>query len=128
MGIATCSRRQRAFAAWILIAGFLLQPVLAYLVTPLVTHDQKGQQVVVCTLKGQKIVTLDIHQLADNHDSEHCAALKLYQMAGATQISNPPASPSISLYSVEMLDQTVDHQRHSLHFPAYSTRAPPALS
>ena len=125
---ARCSRRQRAFTTWVLIAGFLLQPVLAYLVTPLVTHDQKGQQVVVCTLKGQKLVTLDIPQLADNEDSEHCAALKLYQMASATQISNPPLAPAVSLYSVEMLDQTTDHQHRSLHFSAYSTRAPPALS
>lgn len=124
-----CTRSQRVFTTWVLIAGFLLQPVLAYLVTPLVTQDFEGHQVVVCTLKGQKLVTLNLPAADDGSaSSEHCTALKLYQMASATQVSNPPVAPAITLYSVEMLDQTVDHQHRSLHFSAYSSRAPPALS
>lgn len=113
---------------WVLIAGFLLQPVLAYLVTPIVTHDTKGQQVVICTLKGSKLVTLDIPQLADNDETEHCSALKLYQMASTTQVSEALVPPAVSLYSVELIQQTGDHQHRSLHFSAYSTRAPPRVS
>ena len=118
----------RVFVAWVLVAGFLLQPVLAYLVTPIVAHDTKGQQVVVCTLKGSRLITLELPQLADNEQTEHCSALKLYQMAGTTQVSEPPAVPQISLYSIGLIEQTAQHDHRSLHFSAYSTRAPPVIS
>ena len=121
-------RPVRVVAAWVLIVGFLLQPVLAYLVTPIVAHDGKGLRVIVCTLKGGKAVTIDLPQLADNRDTEHCSALKLYQMASAVQVSVPPVAPAITLYAIHLIDQTVDRSHRSLHFSAYSTRAPPALS
>jgi len=117
-----------AFTTWVLIAGFLLQPVLAYLVTPVVTHDGAGRQVVVCTLKGAKRVTLKLPQLADNADTEHCSALKLYQMAGNAQISEPPVPAPVSLYMAVLLDQTAERAHRTLHFSAYSTRAPPSIS
>ena len=121
-------RKWRNLTSWVLVAGFLLQPVLAYLVTPIVMHDTGGQQVVVCTLQGSKVVTLDIPQLAENEQTEHCSALKLYQIAGTAQISQPPPIPVVSLYSIQALDQTAVHSHRSLHFSAYSTRAPPHLS
>ena len=121
-------RKWRNFTSWVLVAGFLLQPILAYLVTPIVMHDVAGQQVVVCTLQGSKVVTIDIPQLADNEQTEHCSALKLYQIAGTAQISQPPPIPVVSLYSIQSLDQTAAHSHRSLHFSAYSTRAPPLLS
>ena len=114
--------------AWILIVGFLLQPVLAYLVTPVLTHDVKGQQVVVCTLQGEKVVTLDIPQLAGEQQAEHCSALKLYQIAGTAQIAEPPTVPPVTLYIVQWSDQTADIAHHSLHFFAYPARAPPSVS
>ena len=122
------ARSWRAATAWLLIVGFLLQPVLAYLVTPVLTHDVKGQQVVVCTLKGDKVVTLDIPQLAGEQQTEHCSALKLYQMAGTTQVAEPPAVPAVELYIVQRSNQTADIAHHSLHFSAYPARAPPAIS
>jgi len=118
----------REIVAWLLIAGFLMQPVLAYLVTPIVAHDAKGVTVVMCTLKGKKLVTLDIPLTADADAAEHCAALKLYQIASAAQVAEPPLTPAVSLYSVELLDQTAGHQHHSLHFSAYASRAPPQPS
>ena len=121
-------RSGSSIIAWALIAGFLLQPVLAYLVTPIFVHDGDGRQVVMCTLKGNKLVSLDLPQLADNEETEHCSALKLYQMASATQVSEPLVSPAISLYSVELIHQTGGHQHCSLHFSSYSTRAPPSFS
>jgi len=121
-------RSGASITTWVLIVGFLFQPVLAYLVTPIVTHDGDGRQVVVCTLKGSKLVTLDLPQLADNDETEHCSALKLYQMASAASVSEPPVPPAVSLYSVEIIEQTGGHQHRSLHFSAYSTRAPPSVS
>lgn len=122
------ARPWRGMMAWVLIAGFLLQPVLAYLVTPVLTHDVKGQQVVVCTLQGEKLVTLDIPQRVDEQQTEHCSALKLYQMVGTAQVAEPPAVPPIALYVVQWSDQTADVAHHSLHFSAYPARAPPTVS
>jgi len=126
-GCQNGARSGRALVACALIAGFLLQPVLSYLVTPIVAHGGSGEQIVICTLKGSRLVTLDLPALADSDHTEHCAALKLYQLASAVQISEPPVCPVLSLYSVEMQDQTADHPHRTLHFSAYSTRAPPAV-
>lgn len=115
---------RRALLVWILIAGFLLQPVLAYLVTPVLTHDVKGQQIVICTLQGEKTITIDLPSLADE-STEHCSALKLYQMAGAAQVSQPPDVPDVVLYAVQLVDHTAQLSHRRLHFSAYSTRAPP---
>lgn len=38
----------RRTLTWLLVAGFLLQPVLTYLVTPLIVHDTAGRTVVIC--------------------------------------------------------------------------------
>jgi hypothetical protein len=122
------SRTGRRAVAWVLIVGFLLQPVLAYLVTPILVHDGNDRQVVICTLEGIKRVKLELPQLADNGETEHCSALKLYQMASTAQVSEAPVSPAAYLYSVDLLQQTVGHQSRSLHFSAYSTRAPPQIS
>ncbi len=119
---------RHSLVAWLLISGFLLQPVLAYLVTPIFVHDGKGQQVVVCTLKGSKLITLELPPITDNDGTEHCSALKLYQFAGTTQVATPPAVPVVSLYAVQLLEQTAAHQHHSLYFSAYSSRAPPQHS
>jgi len=119
------SKRTHLLTTWVLVVGFLLQPILAYLVTPLVTHDEQGQQIVMCTLQGEKLVTVDIPELARHDSTEHCSALKLYQMAGSTQVSQPPVVADVTLYAVEVLDQTAEHQHRYLHFSAYTTRAPP---
>jgi len=111
--------------AWVLVVAFLLQPVLAYLVTPLVTHDAEGMQVVICTLEGERIVDLALPAPADADDADPCSALQLFQLAGSVQISEPPTMPAAFLYAVALLDQTARHSHHRLHFSAYSTRAPP---
>ena len=119
--------RARAATLLVLIAGFLLQPILGYLVTPIVAHDTQGNWVVICTLKGQKLISVDVPQLADNIDTEHCSALKLYQMAGMTQVSESPILPVLILYWVASIDQTAVHEHRVLHFSAYATRAPPIV-
>ena len=119
------STRARRLATWILVVGFLLQPVLGYLVTPLLTKDQQGQQIVICTLHGEKRVTVDIPELAGHDNAEHCSALKLYQMAGNAPVSEPPVIADVTLYAVEVVDQTARQQHRHLHFSAYASRAPP---
>jgi hypothetical protein len=118
----------RPLTTWLLVAGFLLQPVLAYLVTPLIAHDAAGQQVVVCTLEGQKLVTLDLPSAGEGQGSEHCSALKLFQMAGSAAPSSPLLPPDVGLYAIGPLDRNADHQHLTLHFSAYATRAPPTYA
>lgn len=120
---------RRSFVTWTLILGFLLQPILSYLVTPMFAHDASGRALVVCTLKGERLIESDLPSISDlatkAQGTEHCTALKLYQMAGATQVSAPLTAPPVLLYSVALLDQSADRSHRSLHFSAYSTRAPP---
>lgn len=113
---------------WLLIAAFLLQPVLAYLVTPVLTHDANGQLVVICTLQGEKIIDVDLPPIDGTERVKHCAAIKLYQMAGSVQASEPPTVPAVVLYSVELFEQTARHAHQLLHFSVYASRAPPAFS
>lgn len=121
-------RSTRLTVVGMLLAIFLLQPILAYLATPVLVHDTKGMSVVLCTLQGEKVIHVDIPGLSDDDGSEHCPALKLYQIAGTLQIVEPPLAPMLVLQVLHLLDQTADHAHHALHFSAYSTRAPPALS
>ena len=117
----------RSCTVWLLVLGFLYQPILSYLVTPMTVSDRHGMQVLVCTLKGsQQEVFVDLPPISgEQAPMEDCSAIKLFQLAGTVQISLPQTAPQLSLYSVGMLDQTVAQQHHKLHFSAYSSRAPP---
>lgn len=116
---------RQPLVAWLLVVGFLCQPVLAYLATPLVTHDRQGHQVVVCTLQGEKLVEIDLPSIDGSGQADHCPALKLLHMAATAQPAESPEVPVRVLFQVSLLEQTAGHQHHSLHFSAYSTRAPP---
>lgn len=131
-GFLTSGRSGRAPSgwretAWLLIACFLLQPVLAYLVTPLVVQDTTGRSVVMCTLQGSKLVTLDLPPHTDEGDTGHCPALRLYQIASSVSVAQPPLPPTLELYVVAVLDQRAAQQHHPLYCSAYSTRAPPIV-
>jgi hypothetical protein len=120
-------KRTRAFTAWALIVGFLCQPILTYLVTPMQVTDKHGFTAVMCTLQGtREAVFVELPSISGEEAAPtDCSAIKLYQLAGTTQISLPVEAPAVVLYSVGLLDQTANHQHHSLHFSAYSSRAPP---
>lgn len=124
--------RGHDLVVWLLIAGFLLQPILTYLATPVFGHNAEGISVVVCTLQGEKRVTLDLPTLSGAPDSshssldpDHCPALKLFQIAGAAVVSVPTPVPALILLAATVTDQTAAVSHHALHFAAYSTRAPP---
>lgn len=123
------SNRAYVITAWVLIAGFLCQPILTYLVTPMKVTDKQGFTAVICTLKGmQKEVFIELPSISGEQvGTEDCSAIKLYQLAGATQVSLPFEAPAVVLYSVGLVDQTAKHQHHVLHFSAYSSRAPPLV-
>jgi hypothetical protein len=118
----------RLSVVYALLAVVLLQPLLAYLATPLVTKDGDGHQIAICTLEGIRLIKVDIPGLDLDPPPEHCSALQLVQLSGTTPVTEPPAAPAVVLFAVTLLDQTVRRDHHSLHFSAYSTRAPPRLS
>lgn len=128
----TTRRRLRPLyvaTAWLLMLGFPLQPFLAYLITPILVQDANGQQVVVCTLDGYKLMSADPPRAAQNAGTgEYCPALKLYQLGGNAQLPAPLLAPSASLYVVELRDLTAQQPHRTLHFSAYPARAPPSLS
>lgn len=120
------SRRQRAITAWVLIAGILLQPILTFLASPWFTEDGQGHLTVICTLEGLKEVYVDDSSpLTQQTDDEYCPALELIQLVGSAHQVAPPVIAPLALYFVGLVDQTYDQEHHSLHYSAYSTRAPP---
>jgi len=123
---AQVANRTRAITAWVLIAGFLCQPILTYLVTPMLVTDKHGFTAVMCTLQGtQKEIFIELPSITGEEAAEGCSAIKLYQLAGTTQVSLPVEVPAAMLYAIGLVDQTAGHQHHLLHFSAYSSRAPP---
>lgn len=125
-GLPASHRQPHTVITWVLILGFLCQPVLAYLATPMQVTDRNGFHAVVCTLKGtRQEVYIDLPSIAAEQASQTCSAIELFQLAGTTQIALPPVPPAPLLYLVAVQDQTADHQRRRLHFSAYASRAPP---
>lgn len=136
----------RAIGVWLMIAQFLLQPLLAYWVTPRVTGDGHGRWVVMCTLNGTRTRYVDFGSALDSirapdsqpdatsapgqsadPENDYCPALKLYQLAGSAQIAQPPQAPPAMAYLVGLIDQSASHQHHVSLTPGYSSRAPPIV-
>lgn len=90
--------RRSPTLAWVLIAAFLLQPLLAYLATPVLGHGSDGRRVVVCTLKGQRLAEEDRLRrdgAPDRPATDLCPAQQLYQLGGTTPI--PASAPTIAV-------------------------------
>ena len=117
----------RAPLSWLLIVGFLCQPILTYLVTPTSVQTPGGNHAVVCTLKGvQKDILIDLPSIdRAQGPAEDCPAIKLIQLAGIALAPEMQVAPATVLYSVGLLEQTGGHSHHRIHFSAYSSRAPP---
>ena len=119
-------------ALWLLVASFLLQPVLTYLITPVVAHAANGEKILVCTLQGSKWVTVDLSgpgaepASAGLPGAEHCQALKLFQAAGSGLTLTPPALPVLARYAVAQPAPRPVHRHHQPQLPPYTGRAPPA--
>ncbi len=78
-------RSRRLAVAWLLTLGFMFQPFLAYLVTPMVGHDAHGQLVVEqCTLMGSKKLAALAALETDHDHATHGAQSGLPKTAGQT--------------------------------------------
>ena len=107
----------------------LVQSVLAFLVTPMtISHDTDNGSVtiVLCTLKGTRTVTMEMPAFASD-DADICPALELNHIAGSANLTAPPpVLAPLSIAHPSIIDEpTMAHR--SLHYAAFSSRAPPVL-
>jgi hypothetical protein len=125
------SLRTRAFATWLLAVGFLFQPFLTYLSTPMMTTDKVGNKVVICTMYGLKWVDLetdlglDLPDPSDDPVTPHCSVVKFLQMAGTALQPAQPVLPDVLFSALDAQSLWVNPWHDSLHLAAYSARAPP---
>lgn len=123
----TSPRAQWPLVTWILIAAYLLQPVLSYLATPFVAHNASGQTVVICTLQGSKSITLDIPAVEQLQNAEHCSALQLLHSLASTRPADPlPAMATLGQAVADSLVPVLEPLRKDLP-SSYLTRAPPIV-
>jgi len=107
----------------------LMQSVLAFLVTPMtVTHntDEDSVTIVLCTLQGTRSITVDMPAFATD-EGDICPALELNHIAGSANISAPPPVLSMIPVAVPVLARQPVSAHRTLHYAAFSSRAPPSL-
>ena len=117
--------------AYVLLFGFLFQPLIVYWSSPwFFDNTITGVTEVTCALKGKsshdlQTSYLPVEKLAKD---KHCPALKLVNMANSTLHFAVPVYQSHTLYLIDLVDHTTEHQYLFFHYNAYSTRAPPYIS
>lgn len=112
---------------WLLLLGFLFQPVLTYLATPMSVQQPDGIRVAVCTLNGmQREVLIELPSIDSQQQAQDdCPAMELIQLAATAQPAPDFSFPKVVLYAVGLIEQTAGESHHWLHFSAYASRAPP---
>ena len=121
------TRPLRTRTAWVLIIGVLLQPLLTYLITPLIADNGRGNHVLICTLNGMKEVRVDpsATDLHNQYNDEDCPALRLAQLVSSAGLAAPLTLPPLALYAVDLVDSDGSDQCCSPCVPCYASRAPP---
>lgn len=113
--------------AWVLVACFLFQPVLAYLATPSMVQTSDGITVVVCTLQGEKAVELDLPSPVHEPGSDHCPALQLFQIAGTGVTEHPLRTAALALVAIAVVHPSAASPHAPPFFAPYAPRAPPVV-
>ena len=120
------NRRWRNGTAWLLILGILLQPLIAYLVTPWVSQDSRGHYVLLCTLNGLQEVYVDDQGGSEAPaDGESCPALKLFNLISSAKPVTPFQVPEVKLFSVTAPADRLERPILLRHSSVYAIRAPP---
>lgn len=120
------NRRWRNGTAWLLVSGILLQPLIAYLVTPWVTQDARGHYVLLCTLKGLQEVYVDDGQAAATpNEDDTCPALKLFNLISSAKPVAPFQLPEITRPAVTLPVSRLELPVLLHQSSVYPIRAPP---
>ncbi len=118
-----------AFVTWLLITGFLFQPILTYLATPMLVADRSGNVVLICTLYGIQAVNTGSVEGADDPANQYlCPALSLLHSSHNAQISYPPTIPEVNFHEVAKAVQCPEQEYCREYFHAFLTRGPPRFS
>ncbi|NOG61577.1 MAG: hypothetical protein HND53_13830 [Proteobacteria bacterium] len=117
--------------AYMLLFGFLFQPLIVFWSTPsFYVNSETGLAEVTCALKGD--VTNNLHTNSIPTEKlareKYCPAVKLVEMADLTLRFAVPVYQARTLYLIGLVNQTTEHQQHTSHYNTYSTRAPPQFS
>ena len=119
--------RRSGRLSWWLIACFLLQPVLAYLTTPVLGHDVRGRTVTLCTLQGEVTVVVDMPLPTDGAGDKPCPALMLQALIGAAPLGAPPVMPIAVLAVTRASHGVLAAPPSTGRAAAYLSRAPPVV-
>ena len=115
----------------LLVASVFMQSVLAFLAAPVIVHahDSEGQQVtlLLCTLKGEQFIDVDMPKLAGDDPLDECPALELLQLASSaafvTTLSLPGSpQPGFETNTPRPMPAIADAA-----YTQYTSRAPPRV-
>ena len=115
----------RLVTLWLIVFSFAAQPLLNYLANPYFLETGEGIRVVICTLEGERQLTLDLSDGAEPQ-SGHCSALQLQHLLSSLQMPShtPPVlpvlqqSPATGPVLVRLPDAPLRY---------YNSRAPPVV-
>ncbi len=119
-------KRHKAVILWVLIACFLTQPVMLSLSPALLSHDQQGEPVVLCSINGNKIVYVD-NQGQLQHQQHECPIWQLLLATSSALTSDVSLHIWQSFAVIEVMNQTIQYQHNTFHFLAYTSRGPPQV-
>ncbi len=123
--------RNMKITAYVLLFGFLFQPLVVHWASPWLNVNKKtGITEVSCALKGEASHHLQSDAAFTNKLSEgkYCPALKLVDMADSTLHLAVPQYHPQTLYVIDLIDVTAISLHRLFHYNAYLTRAPPFIS
>ncbi|MCW8884832.1 MAG: hypothetical protein OQK12_06190 [Motiliproteus sp.] len=125
-GLHRKSSRPSTVTAWLLVALFVMQPIVSFLAAPALVSTSQGEYIFVCTLKGITQVQLDGN--AEHIDSsDPCPALQLIQQLASGNLNSQDQTPAVApqLVSSNLFQIPLPLQQNYQH---YSSRAPPSFS
>lgn len=127
--------RQRAFQRRLLlsllVASVFMQSVLAFLAAPVIVHahDSNGQQVtlLLCTLKGEQFIDVDMPKLAGDDPQDECPALELLQLASSAAFTTTLSIPQSVHPGTETNTPRPIPAIADAAYTQYTSRAPPRV-
>lgn len=110
---------------WLLLLGFLCQPLISYLAAPAFAEGKNGQQILICTLKGLQLVAVDTDNPEPAEPDSDCPALNLQLQASSSALLLPPKLDLIPQTPLQPSGSDVLPPTRQPRYTQYVGRAPP---
>lgn len=115
----------------LLVASVFMQSVLAFLAAPVIlhAHNAEGQQVtlLLCTLKGEQFIEVDMPKLAGDDPLDECPALELLQLASSAAFITTLSVPGSPQPNQERNTPRPMPAIADAAYTQYASRAPPRV-